>query len=82
MSNYSLFENQKSNDNIDNNTDLLDKLVIISTANKNFSSINNEMKQIIDEQQETINNYKLSVFILVVVICVLLYIVYQKRKNY
>lgn len=75
MSKYLSLENQQT----DKNTELLDKLIIISTANSNFSSINDEMKYIIDKQQESIYKYKLSVFILIIIVTILSIVIYKRR---
>lgn len=63
----------------DNDTDLLNKLVIISTANNNLTSIHDELNNIIDKQEELIYKYKLSVFVLIIIVTVLSIMIYKKR---
>lgn len=74
MSDYPTLEKE-----IDDNTDLLNKLVLISSANSNLSSIHDELQKHIDKQDEIIYKYKLSVFILIIIIIVLSIMIYKKR---
>jgi hypothetical protein len=65
---------------IDDNTDLLNKLVLISSANNNLSSIHDQLQKHIDKQDELIYKYKLATFILVIIVIVLIYIIYKKNN--
>ena len=73
--------NNNTNNNMEK-TDLLNKLVIITLANGNLSSIHDGMQKYINKQEELINKYKLSVLISIIIIFVLVFIIYKQKKHY